>query len=83
MNLKPENFICSIEEIIDERGINKIYEYLANYYELTSDELINDMADYIIKKNNIPIIKNLKNIKEKIIPIIFTKIDNFIKEEIL
>ena len=80
LNLKPENFICSIEKIIDENEINKIYEYLANSYQLTSDELINHMADYIIKKNNIPIIKNLKNIKEKIIPIIFTKIDNFIKE---
>ena len=80
LNLKPENFICEIEKKIDENESNKIYEYLTNNYELTSNKLINHMANYIIQKNNIPIIKSLKNIKEKIIPIIFTKIDNCIKD---
>ena len=41
------------------------------------------MANYIIRNNNIPIIKKLKNIKEKIIPIIFAKIDNCIKDTML
>ena len=80
LNLKPENLINDIEKKIDENETNKIYEYLTNYYELISDELINHVADYIIKNNNIPLIKSLKNIKEKIIPIIFTKIDSSIKD---
>ena len=80
LNLQPENFICNIEKKLDESEIYKIYEYLVNYNQLFSDNLINHLADYIIQKNNIPIIKNLKNIKEKIIPIIFTKIDNFIND---
>jgi len=83
LNLDPEDFISDIEKIINENKINIIYEYLTNNYELTSDNLIDHMADCIIRNNNIPIIKNLKNIKEKIIPIIFAKIDNCIKDTML
>ena len=83
LNLKPEILICDLEKNINEDKINKIYEYLTNHYYLTSDKLINHMADYIFDKNHITIIKNLKNIKEKIIPLIFNKIDNSIKEEML
>lgn len=66
LNLAPEDFICKIEKIINEDIINIIYEYLTNNYELTSYKLINHMANYIIRSNNISIIKNLKNIKEKL-----------------
>ena len=83
LNLAPEDFICKIEKIINEDIINIIYEYLTNNYELTSYKLINHMANYIIRSNNISIIKNLKNIKEKIIPIIFHKLDNCIKDTMI
>ena len=83
LNLAPEDFICKIEKIINEDIINIIYEYLTNNYELTSYKLINHMANYIIRNNNISIIKNLKNIKEKIIPIIFDKLDKCIKDTMI
>ena len=83
LNLAPEDFICKIEKIINEDIINIIYEYLTNNYELTSYKLINHMANYIIRSNNISIIKNLKNIKEKIIPIIFDKLDKCIKDTMI
>ena len=104
LNLQPENFICDIEEnineyktnkkyifftnknklesnkIINQFEINKIYEYLTNNYEITSNKLINHIADYIINQKNISLIKNLKNIKDKIIPVIFAKIDYCIED---
>ena len=83
LNLAPEDFICKIEKIINEDKINIIYVYLTNNYELTSYNLIIHMANYIIRSNNISIIKNLKNIKEKIIPIIFHKLDNCIKDTMI
>ena len=83
LNLAPEDFICKIEKIINEDKINIIYVYLTNNYELTSYNLIIHMANYIIRSNNISIIKNLKNIKEKIIPIIFDKLDKCIKDTMI
>ena len=83
LNLNPEKFICEIEKNINENETIKIYEYLNNYYELISDSLINHMTDYIFKKNNITLIRSLKNIKEKIITKFFAKIDNLIKDEMV
>ena len=92
LNLQPEKFICNIykfstnknilksNKIINQFQINKIYEYLTNNYEITSNKLINHIADYIINQKNISFIKNLKNIKDKIIPVIFAKIDYCIEE---
>jgi len=73
----------SKEAQINENYINKIYEYLTNNYYISSKNLINHMADYIINKNKISMIKNLTNIKAKIIPVIFAKIDNCITAKML
>lgn len=73
----------SKEKQINENDINKIYEYLTNNYYISSKNLINHMADYIIDKNKISMVKNLTNIKEKIIPVIFAKIDNCITDKML
>ena len=67
-------------KIINQYEINQIYEYLTNNYEITSNKLINHIADYIINQQNISIIKNLKNIKDKIIPVVFAKIDYCIED---
>ena len=56
---------------------------LTNNYYISSKNLINHMADYIIDKNKISMVKNLTNIKEKIIPVIFAKIDNCITDKML
>ena len=83
LNLQPEILICDIEKQINKNGTSKIYIYLANNYYLESEKLIRHMADYIINKKLIPIIKSLENIKKKIIPVIFNNIDNCITKEML
>ena len=81
LKFKPLN--TDKEKRINEKDINKIYVYLTNNYNISSENLINHMADYITNNNKIPMVKNLTNIKEKIIPVIFQKIDNCFTERML
>ena len=82
------DFLEAIEKKSNYFLISKIYIYLSgNYFSQNNSkitqEIFEHMGDYIISNNLIKLIKYLKNIKEKMLYNILTKIDSNIKESML